>query len=338
MQAGVPIVPIVIRNAGELMWRGASTIREGTVEVTVLPPVPTEGWTVEELPKHVDEVRERYLETLAEWDGPPAPVHVTTGPTGPVAAPLEWGTAAEMNPLETAMWRGELADPRLRSNVTLLELLDVTPGWDRLLAAHEWASRMVPRMRQRVVEPALGVGAPAWVTVDRLDMTSTCRAPTSSAARCASCSTWCRSSRGGRSTATGRCGGRCSSRGCRTGERRTWWSPTTPPPTASVRSSSWRACTAVPRARPAATGARGVGGGHGEPGRHARGPGGARGPRGADRCRAAADPAHGGPRTGRAVACCRSDRRSDPRRPGRRCWPPAAASGTSTCSTWGWPS
>ena len=98
-------------------------------------------------------------------------MQVTTGPTGPVAAPLEWGTAAEMNPLETAMWRGELADPRLRSNVTLLELLDVTPEWDRLLAAHEWASRMVPRMRQRVVEPALGVGAPAWVTVDRVDVT-----------------------------------------------------------------------------------------------------------------------------------------------------------------------
>ena len=29
---------------------------------------------------------------------------------------------------------------------------------------------MVPRMRQRVVEPALGVGAPAWVTVDRVDV------------------------------------------------------------------------------------------------------------------------------------------------------------------------
>ena len=97
MQAGVPIVPIVIRNAGELMWRGASTIREGTVQVTVLPPVPTDGWTVEDLPKHVEEMRERYLETLAEWDGPQADVQVTTGPTGPVAAPLEWGTAAEMN-------------------------------------------------------------------------------------------------------------------------------------------------------------------------------------------------------------------------------------------------
>ena len=83
MQAGVPIVPIVIRNAGELMWRGASTIREGTVQVTVLPPVPTDGWTVEDLDKHVEEVRERYLETLAEWDGPPAEVQVTSGPTGP---------------------------------------------------------------------------------------------------------------------------------------------------------------------------------------------------------------------------------------------------------------
>jgi Uncharacterised protein family (UPF0089). len=96
---------------------------------------------------------------------------VTAGPSGPVAdAPLDWGTSSEMNALETAMWRGEAADPRLRSNVTLLELLEPVPEWDRLVAAHEWASRMVPRMRQRVVEPALGVGAPAWVAVDELDL------------------------------------------------------------------------------------------------------------------------------------------------------------------------
>ncbi len=176
MQAGVPVVPIVIRNAGELMWRGASTIREGTVQVAVLPPVPTEGWNAEDLDKHVAAVRDLYVETLAAWDGPhrsgagAGPVVVTTGPTGPVAAPLDWGTAPEMNPLETAMWRGEQADPRLCSNVALLEMLDATPEWDRLVAAHEWASRMVPRMRQRVVDPALGVGAPAWVTVDRVEI------------------------------------------------------------------------------------------------------------------------------------------------------------------------
>ncbi len=187
MQAGVPLVPIVIRNAGELMWRGASTIREGTVQVTVLPPVPTAGWTVDELDKHVEDVRNSYLETLGSWDGPPRPVRVTApgqdgqqghltdvrGPEGgfaDAAPPLDWGTAREMNPLETAMWRGELADPRLRSNVALLEMLDVTPDWDRLVAAHEWATRMVPRLRQRVVEPALGVGAPVWTTVDELDL------------------------------------------------------------------------------------------------------------------------------------------------------------------------
>jgi len=83
-------------------------------------------------------------------------------PAPPAAAPLEWGSATQMNPLETAMWRAESADPRLRVNVSLLELLDPAPDWDRLLAAHEWATRMVPRMRQRVVEPAFALGTPVW--------------------------------------------------------------------------------------------------------------------------------------------------------------------------------
>ena len=57
MQAGVPIVPIVIRNSGELMWRNASTIRAGSVQIAVLPPIPTIGWTAADLDKHVQEVR-----------------------------------------------------------------------------------------------------------------------------------------------------------------------------------------------------------------------------------------------------------------------------------------
>jgi HAD superfamily hydrolase (TIGR01490 family) len=172
MQAGVPIVPIVIRNAGELMWRGASTIRAGTVQVAVLPPIPTLGWTVDELDKHLDEVREQYLATLADWPGRGSGRVTATEASapGPPGLPLDWGTSTEMSPLETAMWRAESADRRLRVNVSLLELLDPAPDWDRLLAAHEWASRMVPRMRERVVEPAFGVGTPTWVTVDELDL------------------------------------------------------------------------------------------------------------------------------------------------------------------------
>lgn len=171
LQAGVPVVPIVIHNAGELMWRGASTVRSGTVRVTVLPPVPTDGWRSTDLDDHIADVRRRYLDALAER--PPRSVEVTevTGPAGAAAAaPLDWGTAPGMNALETAAWRAEAADPRLRSTVTLLELLDRVPEWDRLVTAHEWASRMVPRMRQRVVEPALGVGAPAWVTAPDLEL------------------------------------------------------------------------------------------------------------------------------------------------------------------------
>jgi HAD superfamily hydrolase (TIGR01490 family) len=173
MQAGAPVTPIVIRNAGELMWRNAATIRSGSVQITVLPPIPTDGWTAADLDARVHEVRQQYLTTLADWPGRgTGRVEVTEPVAGgpPPAAPLDWGSSPHMNPLETAMWRAEAADPRLRVNVSLLEILDPAPGWDRFLASHEWASRMVPRMRQRVAEPTFGLGTPTWVTVGELDL------------------------------------------------------------------------------------------------------------------------------------------------------------------------
>ncbi|GAA3236072.1 hypothetical protein GCM10017691_33980 [Pseudonocardia petroleophila] len=168
MQAGVPVVPVVIHNAGELMWRGASTIREGTVQVTVLPPVDTSDWRADELDARVAEVRAGYLDVLdqREVGAPRGTVEVTTGPRGPVAEPLAWETAAEMDADAAAVWRSGSA----RSTLTLLELLDPAPDPDRLAAAHEWASRMVPRMRQVVAEPALGAGPPVWAGVEEIDL------------------------------------------------------------------------------------------------------------------------------------------------------------------------
>jgi HAD superfamily hydrolase (TIGR01490 family) len=67
MQSGVPIVPIVIRNAGLHLWRGSMFMRKGTIDVHVLPPIPTDGWTTDDLGDRVAAVRERFEQTLADW-------------------------------------------------------------------------------------------------------------------------------------------------------------------------------------------------------------------------------------------------------------------------------
>jgi diacylglycerol O-acyltransferase len=82
---------------------------------------------------------------------------------------LRWGATREMNALEALMWRAEV-DPRLRSPIVGVELLDCAPDWDRFVQAHEWATRMVPRFRQRVVEAPLGIGTPSWVVDERFDL------------------------------------------------------------------------------------------------------------------------------------------------------------------------
>ncbi len=67
MQAAVPIVPVVIRNAGELMGRGAKLLRSGTIQVAVLEPIRTVGWTPESIDDRCREVRDRFIATLADW-------------------------------------------------------------------------------------------------------------------------------------------------------------------------------------------------------------------------------------------------------------------------------
>ncbi|MDP3677454.1 MAG: HAD-IB family hydrolase [Novosphingobium sp.] len=67
MQAGVPIVPIVIRNALDVGGRDAKLMRAGTVDIAVLPPVQTGGWSAKTIDKHVAEVRQMFLDTLESW-------------------------------------------------------------------------------------------------------------------------------------------------------------------------------------------------------------------------------------------------------------------------------
>jgi diacylglycerol O-acyltransferase len=81
----------------------------------------------------------------------------------------QWGSEPRMNDLEALMWRGE-RHPEFSSTGVVVELLDSVPDWERFRAAHAWGVGLVPRLRQRVVEPALPVGPPAWVEDPDFDL------------------------------------------------------------------------------------------------------------------------------------------------------------------------
>jgi putative phosphoserine phosphatase/1-acylglycerol-3-phosphate O-acyltransferase len=67
MAAGIPIVPIVIRNAEDIGARDAFFMRPGTVEVKVLPPISVADWSLDDLEERIDAVRDLFVATLKDW-------------------------------------------------------------------------------------------------------------------------------------------------------------------------------------------------------------------------------------------------------------------------------
>jgi WS/DGAT/MGAT family acyltransferase len=67
------------------------------------------------------------------------------------------------------MWRAD-GDPMMRSTMMAVEVLDTLPDWNRLVDAHEWAVRMAPRFRDRVVDRLGLLGTPVWVQDSRMDL------------------------------------------------------------------------------------------------------------------------------------------------------------------------
>jgi putative phosphoserine phosphatase/1-acylglycerol-3-phosphate O-acyltransferase len=66
IQAGVPVVPIVIHNAGDVAPKGDFVFRSATVEVDVLPPVDTRNWSSDTIEEHMAEVRAMFLDALGQ--------------------------------------------------------------------------------------------------------------------------------------------------------------------------------------------------------------------------------------------------------------------------------
>ncbi len=66
IQAGVPMVPIVIHNAGDVAPKNEFLMRPAKVRVDVLPAVDTSKWSVRTISEHVAEVRGMFLEALGQ--------------------------------------------------------------------------------------------------------------------------------------------------------------------------------------------------------------------------------------------------------------------------------
>jgi diacylglycerol O-acyltransferase / wax synthase len=75
----------------------------------------------------------------------------------------------QMSDADALMWTVE-KDPTLRSTVVTVLTLDRSPDWDALVERVERGSRLIPRLRQRVVTPMLRVGPPYWSADPNFDL------------------------------------------------------------------------------------------------------------------------------------------------------------------------
>ncbi len=87
-----------------------------------------------------------------------------TDPSLPAAGPSD-----ELSPLDYLMHRGE-AHPATRSAFLGVEILDRPADWNRLREAMDRASRVVIRMRQKVVVPPVPITPPRWVVDPDFDL------------------------------------------------------------------------------------------------------------------------------------------------------------------------
>ena len=66
MQAGVPIVPIVIHNSADALPNKSLVVRPAEIKVTVLEPIDTSDWNLRRVAPETRKTREAYLQLLGK--------------------------------------------------------------------------------------------------------------------------------------------------------------------------------------------------------------------------------------------------------------------------------
>ncbi len=85
------------------------------------------------------------------------------------AAAAAWAGSPTLTPMQTLLWRAE-RHPVQSSTTTVLIDLDRAPDWERFVAATEWGTRLVRRLRQRLVDPVVPTAAPVWADDPTFDL------------------------------------------------------------------------------------------------------------------------------------------------------------------------
>jgi 1-acyl-sn-glycerol-3-phosphate acyltransferase len=67
IEAGVPVVPVTIKNAHELFNEKTKLARPGTLHITVGKPIAIDGWTRSDIPRLMEEVRIAMQSELDAW-------------------------------------------------------------------------------------------------------------------------------------------------------------------------------------------------------------------------------------------------------------------------------
>lgn len=67
MSAGLPIVPLIFRNAEDISGRNSTSFHAGQVDVIVGDPIDTAAWDLQDLDANIAAVRQLYVDTLTDW-------------------------------------------------------------------------------------------------------------------------------------------------------------------------------------------------------------------------------------------------------------------------------
>jgi diacylglycerol O-acyltransferase len=80
-----------------------------------------------------------------------------------------WSVLPELTAVQTLLWRSERHPVQSSTSVVVIDL-DRAPDWKRFVAATEWGTQLVRRLRQRVVDPVVPTAAPTWADDPTFDL------------------------------------------------------------------------------------------------------------------------------------------------------------------------